>query len=43
MKTKFKQLLKGVFLTSFASLTASNEANAVLEFLPLPADVVKQK
>lgn len=29
MKTKFKELLKGIFLTSIASLVSSNEANAI--------------
>ena len=29
MKTKFKDLLKGIFLTSVASLISSNEANAI--------------
>lgn len=29
MKTKFKELLKGIFLTSVASLVSSNEANAI--------------
>lgn len=29
MKTKFKDLLKSIFLTSVASLISSNEANAI--------------
>ena len=29
MKTKFEKLLKGIFLTSIASLVSSNDANAI--------------
>lgn len=29
MKTKFKNILKGIFLTSIASMVSSNEASAI--------------
>ena len=29
MKSKFEKLLKGIFLTSIASLVSSNDANAI--------------
>ena len=39
MKTKFKDLLKGIFLTSVASLISSNEANAISYDLSRISDV----